>query len=54
MSIKITTNRQNGLRVTTQPGSRILINTGGGGGGADEASGKFKIEELPVVNGGTF
>lgn len=79
MSIKITTNRQNGLRITTQPGSRIQINTGGGGGGTgvidtlvelkdidassffgnntvvyDEASGKFKIEELPVVNGGTF
>ena len=82
MSIKITTNRQNGLRVTTQPGSRIQINTGGSGGGGgaggvdtllelkdidstagvygnntvvyDEASGKFKIEELPIVNGGTF
>lgn len=81
MSIKITTNRQNGLRVTTQPGSRIQINTGGAGGGGsggvdtlvelkdvdasagvygnntvvyDVASGKFKIEELPIVNGGTF
>ena len=80
MSIKITTNRQNGLRVTTQPGSRIQINTGGGGGGAsggvdtlvelkdvnatsffgnntivyDEASGKFVVEILPIVSGGTF
>lgn len=80
MSIKITTNRQTGLRVSTQPGSRIQVNTGGAGGGSatgittlvelkdvdakdffgnntvvyDEASGKFKIEELPVVNGGTF
>ena len=81
MSIKITSNRQNGLRVTTQPGNRIQINTGGGGGGAaggvdtlvelkdvdssagvannntvvyDASSGKFKIKELPILNGGTF
>lgn len=81
MSIKITSNRQNGLRVTTQPGNRIQINTGGGGGGGaggvdtlvelkdvdssagvannntvvyDESSGKFKIKELPILNGGTF
>ena len=81
MSIKITSNRQNGLRVTTQPGNRIQINTGGGGGGGaggvdtlvelkdvdasagvannntvvyDANSGKFKIKELPILNGGTF
>ncbi len=81
MSIKITTNRQNGLRVTTQPGNRIQINTGGAGGSSsgnidtlvelkdidvsagvannntvvyDESSGKFKIRELPILNGGTF
>ena len=80
MSIKITSNRQNGLKVTTQPGNRIQINTGGGGGGAggvdtlvelkdvdssagvannntvvyDASSGKFKIKELPILNGGTF
>ncbi len=81
MSIKITTNRQNGLRVTTQPGNRIQINTGGAGGSGsgnidtlvelkdidvsagvannntvvyDESSGKFKIRELPILNGGTF
>lgn len=81
MSIKITTNRQSGLRVTTQPGNRIQINTGGAGGGGggnidtlvelkdidvsagtannntvvyDENSGKFKIKELPILNGGTF
>ena len=81
MSIKITTNRQNGLRVTTQPGNRIQINTGGAGGSGsgnidtlvelkdidvsagvannntvvyDENSGKFKIRELPILNGGTF
>ena len=81
MSIKITSNRQNGLKVTTQPGNRIQINTSGGGGGAsggidtlvelkdvdasagsannntvvyDASSGKFKIKELPILNGGTF
>jgi len=81
VSIKITSNRQNGLRVTTQPGNRIQINTGGGGGGGtggvdtlvelkdvdasagvannntvvyDANSGKFKIKELPILNGGTF
>jgi hypothetical protein len=81
VSIKITSNRQNGLKVTTQPGNRIQINTGGGGGGGaggvdtlvelkdvdssagvannntvvyDASSGKFKIKELPILNGGTF
>lgn len=79
MSIKITTGKNHKLNVTTTPGNRIQINTGGGSGGGspidtlvelkdvdassisgnntvvyDEASGKFKIEELPIVNGGTF
>ena len=79
MSIKITitTGKNHKLNVTTTPGNRIQINTGGGGGSGidtlvelkdvdashvsgnntvvyDEASGKFKIEELPIVNGGTF
>ncbi|NDB61793.1 hypothetical protein EB001_25630 [bacterium] len=78
MSIKISTGKSHKLNVTTTPGNRIQINTGGGGGAGgidtlvelrdvdasnvtdnetvvyDAASGKFKIETLPIVDGGSF